>query len=126
MDRDPLDWEGIKRLFMHSGMSLVRIGATRERMNDRRPRQSIRSGRGNEAAGTWSTARRSSGPNPGSCLRSMRVYLTLRSGLERCKLHRFKGRDANLMDRRAGNKRLSVVRRHPISWLTAMETLSYG
>jgi hypothetical protein len=52
MDRDPLDWEGIKRLFMHSGMSLVRIGATRERMHDRRPRQSIRSGRGNEAAGT--------------------------------------------------------------------------
>ena len=39
MDRDPLDWEGIKRLFMHSGMSLVRIGATRERMHDRRPRQ---------------------------------------------------------------------------------------
>ena len=28
MDNDPLDWEGIKQLFMHSGMSLVRIGAT--------------------------------------------------------------------------------------------------
>ena len=28
MGQDPLDWEGIKQLFMHSGMSLVRIGAT--------------------------------------------------------------------------------------------------
>ena len=28
MDRDPLDWEGIKQLFMHSGMSQARIGAT--------------------------------------------------------------------------------------------------